>query len=314
MFLYIKYLIMVVTALLLIFIITRALRLTQAIKLQRLSANDASGCCFSLGLIGCSILCRDIRDIEQIQSLLRSEYDRYEVILVVDANLQHELFHDIVKQFKMVRVTSPAKTELDAGEIRQLFRSRQRCFRRLILIDKGDTSSYDDFNIAACMASFDYLLPLKSDYALRHGAIENIAIMLSNNNDTSTDLNLIYSTADNSLIFRRDAVIAAGGFSKKVLKNIARKKSRAFHFPILKYSSAAFPKRFFIPFVTILILIIVLCWIDLSTALIVITTLLVIYCSARYLAHLLDEECSLRAIFCQIRNIRHLFYPRNFFF
>lgn len=313
MFLYIKYLIMVLTTPLLLFIVCRALRLTQAIKLQRLLANDASGCCCSLGFIGCSILCRHIRDIGQIQSLLHSEHDRYEVILVLDINLQPKLFHDIVKQFKMVRVTSPTKTELNAGEIRQLYRSRQRCFRRLILIDKGQTTSYDDFNIAACMASFDYLIPLKADFVLRHKAIEDIAIMLSDNSPTSADTDLMYSTADNSHIFRRDAVIAAGGFSKKALRNISRQKSRAFHFPILKPCVTAFSKTSPASLIAISIILITLCWIDLAAALILATTLLAICCYAHYLTHLFDEECSLRTILCQISNIRHFFRPRNFF-
>ncbi len=304
MYLYIKYLVVTAAALLLVCIIVRALRISHAVKLQRLLSNDAAGCCFSSGFVGCSILCRDIKHIEELQTLLCSEYDRYEVLLVLDADLQPELFHEIVKRFSMVRVTPPTHTELSAGQIRLLYRSRQRCFRRLILIDKGRTSPHDDLNAAIAIASFDYLLPLAGSAILHHDAIENIAIMLSSSDNADiADIDLIYSVSDGSLIFRRDAVIEAGGFSCDIPRTLPRKRTRAIHLPLIKHTSSPNSRTLIMIFTAIAALVIALCFIDFTMAMIVVSTLLVIVCSSHYMAHLLEGRCSLRTIFCQIRHL-----------
>lgn len=315
MYLYIKYLIIAAAALLLVCIIVRTLRISHAVKLQRLLSNDAAGCCFSLGFVGCSILCRDIKHIKELQTLLCSEYDRYEVLLVLDANLQPELFREIVKQFSMVRVTPPTHTELSAGQIRLLYRSRQRCFRRLILIDKGITSPYDDLNAAISIASFDYLLPLTGSTTLHHDAIENIAISLSSNDNADiTDIDLIYSTVDGCLIFRRDAVIDAGGFTRNIPQVFTRRRTHAIHLPLIKQTSRPHSRTLTMIFVALATLFIALCFIDLSMTLIITSTLLVIGCSSHYMTQLLEGRCSLRTIFCQIHHLWIFFYPRKFFF
>lgn len=311
---YIKYCIILICSLLLIYTIVRTLRISHAFHLQQMLAYDASGCCFSLGFVGCSVLCRNIRRLQDIKALLHSEYDRYEIILVMDENLQPELFHDIIKQFKMVRVTPPDLSDIPHSPIRLLYRSRQRCFRRLILLDKGYATPYDDMNAAAAVASFDYLLPLGSNLALRHRAMENIAMILASHADTEPHLDLIRSTADSSLIFNRNAVVEAGGFSPRIVKTIPRKNIFEIHIPLLEYSAAA-------PFKSYLANILAICvatlaslfFVDSATALAIIATMLTMGCSAHYLTELFDNKCSLRAIICQISHIRLFFYARKFF-
>lgn len=311
---YIKFLILIICALLLCYTTVRTLRISHAFNLQKALSEDASGCCFSLGFIGCSILCRNIRHIQDIQALLCSEYDRYEIIITMDTNLQPELFHDIVKQFKMIRVTPPDSSDLRHSPIRQLYRSRQRCFRRLILLDKGQTTSYDDFNAATTIASFDYLLPFNCSSTLRHHAIEDIAIILANLSNSRSPINLIRSTADNSLIFRRSAIVEAGGFSPKIIGKIPRKGVFDIHIPLRRQHSTRTDTISVATILTICTAILVaLLFLDHTLALAIAATALAVGCSAHYLNELFDNKCSLRAIFYQISRMKLFFYPRKFF-
>ena len=311
---YIKYCIILICSLLLIYTIVRTLRISHAFRLQQMLAYDASGCCFSLGFVGCSVLCRNIRRLQDINTLLHSEYDRYEIILVMDENLQPELFHDIIKQFKMVRVTPPDLSDIPHSPIRLLYRSRQRCFRRLILLDKGSTTPYDDMNAAAAVASFDYLFPLSSNIALRHRAMENVAMILASHADVESHLDLIRSTADNSLIFNRNAVVGAGGFSPRIVKEMPRKNIFEIHIPLLEYNTTTpFKSHLTNALVTCVATLAALFFVDSATALAIVATMLTMGCSAHYLTELFDNKCSLRAIICQISHMRFFFYARKFF-
>ena len=113
----------------------RTIRIVRAIEHQTLLCNDITGCCESLGFVGCSVVCTSVSDLQQINSLLGQEYGRYEVVIVLDSTLHAEAFDLLVRHFKMVRVNCASTQELPSVLINNLYRSRQRSYRRLILVD-----------------------------------------------------------------------------------------------------------------------------------------------------------------------------------
>lgn len=193
-----------------------ALRVIRAIRRQRLLTDDVAGCCQSLGFVGCSVVCSGVKDIAHIERLLAQEYDRYELLLTLDAERQIDDFKRIVARYKLLRVNCNHSGELPATELRALYRSRQRGFRRLILCDVPDSDKYTSLNTALSIASYGYILPIGSSTLLCHRAIEYIAITLSDPRNRS--INLLESRPSQSYVFRREWVVGKGGFSPHIVR------------------------------------------------------------------------------------------------
>ena len=286
------------------------LRITRATLRQRQLATDIGGGYCSLGVAGCSIICSRIRDVDQITELLSTEHDRYEVIAVLDADLYTEQIEQIIRHFKMIRVNTPCNTELPHTHIRTLYRSRLRCFRRLILIDQGFISSYDDLNAASVVASYDYIIPLVAPFTLRSDAIDNIIIALTEH--SQTDIDAIYSIADRGAVFHRDAIVDADGFTPDSQNKIAYNRSLTVAFPILR-STTRLSSAELIYLASAATIIIAVCYISFGPllALIALLCAAVIVTCARYSAQIIDGGYSYHAILYHIIDIRRFFCRRK---
>ena len=198
----------------------RTIRIVRAIEHQTLLRNDITGCCESLGFVGCSVVCTSVSDLQQINSLLGQEYGRYEVVVVLDSALHAEAFDLLVRHFKMVRVNCASTQELPSVLINNLYRSRQRSYRRLILVDAPYRSAFDDLNAGVMVASYDYILPIGASATLRPRAIEYLAIVLCSTN--ASNCSWIRSRSSHDCLFLRNAIIDAGGFSSDILQRCGR--------------------------------------------------------------------------------------------
>lgn len=87
--------------------------------------------------IGISVLCSGVTDAAQIENLLSPEYSRYEVIVVLDARRHAAEFAALTARYRMIRVEWVCSGELEVSGVRALGRSRRRCFRRLVLVDRA---------------------------------------------------------------------------------------------------------------------------------------------------------------------------------
>ena len=286
--------------------ILRALRITRATRRQRQFLTDLAGSYCSLGVAGCSILCSQIKEFDHIISLLSTEYDRYEVIVVLDSNLYPESFNQILHHFKMILVNTPDVTELANTHIRSLYRSRLRCFRKLIVIDQGYVSLYDDLNAATTLASYDYVIPLATTYTLRSTAIDNIITTLSERDNSGIDL--IESSVDGCVIFHRDAIVEAGGFSHRIKHKIARNKRLSINFPLLCINHTTPPTIYICATISVT-LFIGICYIvfGYKIAIISILTAIIIVVAAQYTARSIDQESS------RDTTLWYIFNPRWFF-
>ena len=81
--------------------------------------------------IGISAICHDIDSVSQVADLLDVEYASYELLVVMDARLKPELFHEMLRHYRMMRVDYPS--------VRSLF--SVGCTRILPLPDAGCQSS-----------------------------------------------------------------------------------------------------------------------------------------------------------------------------
>lgn len=172
--------------------------------------------------IGISILCTGVEDPAQLENLLSSEYTRYEVIAVLDSHRHPERFRQLAARYRMIGVEPNRTDELPVTGIRSMNRSRRRCYRRLVLIDRAHDTPEGDLRAAAAAASFDYLLPVhRGEYLLDDSILRLVAEL---GNYPRNELRLLRSCLGIPLtLLHREAIIAAGGFGPRALRTIPRK-------------------------------------------------------------------------------------------
>ena len=209
-----EFLTVVISLLLLIPILRFTLRRIAAYRQHRVLIDHRAGCCEQIGFMGCSAVCVGLYSLSHIQELLSVEYSRYELILVVDASSEAEAVRQIISHYKLVRVNS-AVADSAASEVRALYRSSRRTFRRLVLLDVSNISLYDNLNQAVEVASYDYILPIGRSVSLYPYAIEALAIAVA-----AADSPVRAFRLDDSLscyLFHRDSVVLSGGFSEHII-------------------------------------------------------------------------------------------------
>lgn len=198
---------------------------------KRRLLRDAHGIGSSLSEeIGISVLCSGIDAPERIDALLGSEYARFETIVVLDAGGFPDEFARLTARYRMIRVEWHGSQEFPASDIRTLWRSRRRNCRRLVLVDRpqradGSASegSVTDWNAAASVAAYDYLLPLDGRTALLPDAVMRIVAELGEHPAGAVDAVRSRIGMPVALI-ARDVVVEAGGFGKRMLRQVPRRR------------------------------------------------------------------------------------------
>lgn len=214
-----------------ILLCTRALRVMRAVSKRKLLAESFRSTVDAADGPGISILCGRV-DRRRLENLLGTEYPRCEVVVTMDANYDHAAFRTIVERFRMARVTRSLSHEIPAVGIRALYRSQDRRFRRLILIDKLSTTESDDRNAAACYASFDHLLPLPDGCMLLDDAVERLVVAVC---EYEADEVAVIRTdvGPATALYRREDVVAAGGFGSASLGRVPHRRTRTLHEPLV---------------------------------------------------------------------------------
>lgn len=290
----------------------RAWQRVKAIKDYALLNLDRTGCSQTLGFIGCSAICYGIEDTKQVSEFLQQEYERYEVIIVLDATQEAEMLSRIASRFRLIQVNCPARNELPC-EIRHLYRSRQRSFRRLIVVDAPYSSQYEAWNAGVVVSSYEYVLPMNGNVILYPKAIENIAIALCT---TSIHIEALRSTSSPGMLFSRSAIVARGGFSSNTARRNTFSGVINTRIPIFYYSQC--PHKIFSARMAIITLAVALIIVkgatqNLPFATSIILTIIMLWVAARWVAHLTrPTDCSMRDIFYHFKEIVNIFPPRKF--
>lgn len=214
----------------------RAIVIARAAAWMDMVAIGATDSCESAGYVGCSVVCTGVDNMQQIESLLDVEYDRYETIVVLDARAAGITFRAIVARYDLIRVDADPSDEFPSARIRSLFRSRTRSMRRLTLVDRAAASPYDDLDAGASVASYDYILPVGRDTYLMPNAIEKAVIAIASTPDTP--IAALHSVSDDQCyVFNRETLIAQGGFSPHLLNSIRSGEVRRTFVPLIYRTS-----------------------------------------------------------------------------
>ena len=184
------------------------------------------------GGIGISVLCSGVHAQEQVENLLSAEYAHYEVIVVLDSLRYPVEFAAFTARYRMIRVEYALSEELPVTGVRALGRSRRRCFRRLVLVDRARDSEAGDFDAAASVATYDYLLPVRAGCFLLPGSVERLVAELGEGRPGSLDL-IRSPLGEPAALLSREAVVAAGGFGMRPLRGIPRCRRRMLWEPLL---------------------------------------------------------------------------------
>jgi hypothetical protein len=306
-----------------IYAMRRSALIIGAERQQRLLSDGSIGCHTPLGDIGCSLICRRVESMAQVENLLSVTYERYEAIVMIDATLQPELFAALVARYRMVRVNSPDTTQNstngrnDSPKIRSLYRSAERRYRRLVVAEiSADTNPYAALNEVLSIASHNFVICIGSGVYIRPQAIHSIAITLSDSAALCPEA-LISLSDEPYHALRREAVILRGGFSPALLSKIPRSKRLYTHQSFTLTSTTDHPPRrpmaglavgLTIGFVVVLT--------TLFTPLLgiaALTTLLAILSIARHQSEVCNAgKCSARTMLCYFRRLKMIFSRQKF--
>jgi len=106
--------------------------------------------------IGISAICHDIDSVSQVADLLDVEYASYELLVVMDARLKPELFHEMLRHYRMMRVDYHPFEACSQLGVRGFYRSQTRGVNRLTLLDQMEAFSAVSSDAAVRAASYLY--------------------------------------------------------------------------------------------------------------------------------------------------------------
>ncbi len=311
----VQYAILALLAIILAAAALHAVRTDRALRRHRFLAAETVGCCESLGFVGISTVCSGVKNIEHIENLLGSEYDLYELIVVLDAERSPDAFRDIMTHYGMIRVNTPESDELPAARIRALYRSRRRNYRRLVLVDRTRATQYEDLDAGTAAASYDYILPVGASDYLMPDAVETAATAIS---ASARHTEALRSTADTPcIVFRRETVINQGGFTPHIMRRIPSRSVLRIRLPLiyricnLRRTKIVAWSAIFLLLAPLFILEILL--FDKAIAAATAATAAALFAAARYTAIATSPDgCSLKTILCHFSRIKDFFRPQKF--
>lgn len=181
--------------------------------------------------IGISVLCSGVRTQEQVENLLSVEYARYEVVVVLDSLRYPAEFAALSTRYHMIRVEYALSEELPVPGVRALGRSRKRRFRRLVLVDRVQDTPDGDFDAAAGVAAYDYVLPVREGQYLLPGAVGRLVAEVGEQGAGTCDF-VRSRIGEPASLLSREAVVAAGGFAARAGKNVPRRRRRNLWEPV----------------------------------------------------------------------------------
>lgn len=181
--------------------------------------------------IGISVLCSGVRTQEQVENLLSVEYARYEVVVVLDSLRYPAEFAALSTRYHMIRVEYALSEELPVPGVRAMGRSRKRRFRRLVLVDRVQDTPDGDFDAAAGVAAYDYVLPVREGQYLLPGAVGRLVAEVGEQGGGTCDF-VRSRIGEPASLLSREAVVAAGGFAARAGKNVPRRRRRNLWEPV----------------------------------------------------------------------------------
>lgn len=107
--------------------------------------------------IGISIVVSGFRQMEDVQHLLSLNHLRYEVVLLTDLT-SDENAGELLECYSMVVIDKTLSDELPCSSIRAVYRSRERRYHKLVVVDRQRTTLSQEFNCGVNLCSYEYVM------------------------------------------------------------------------------------------------------------------------------------------------------------
>lgn len=139
--------------------------------------------CDALAEPGISLLV-DFADHRTIESLLDVDYLRYEVVVVGNVE-QHSSLRKMLARYSMMDMGAPVVERHLQRSSRRLYRSRERRYRRLVVVDTLGQTLAERMNCALAVRSYDMCILLPQGVTLLNDALRVLAWRLMEVRHTS---------------------------------------------------------------------------------------------------------------------------------
>lgn len=181
--------------------------------------------------IGISAICHDIDSVAQVADLLDVEYASYELLVVMDARLKPELFREMLKHYRMMRVDYHPFEACSQLGVRGFYRTQTRGVNRLTLLDQMEAFSVISSDAAVRAASYDYILPIGRNLRLKRGAIDRLAMELATYPLRS--ISLVRTVVGPTLqLYAREYIGQLGRFERSAGSELPRKERLTLYEPL----------------------------------------------------------------------------------
>jgi hypothetical protein len=128
----------------------------------------------AIGNVGISVIVEYPKTIEPLIAILEERYPRSEAIVVVDMQHSDSPFEVLISQFQLVKVCHNPSTN-----IRALYRSRCRVFRRVVVVDLPMQHRSEALGAAREIASFGYIIRLRGEICVARNTLSYCANLIS---------------------------------------------------------------------------------------------------------------------------------------
>jgi cellulose synthase/poly-beta-1,6-N-acetylglucosamine synthase-like glycosyltransferase len=108
--------------------------------------------------------------IDNIKSLLSLRYNNLEVILINDGS-KDDTLNKMVSSFDLVRVDYDLRYSIPTKEVRGIYKSRNRAFRKLLVVDKVNGGKADALNAGLNLSKTDLVACIDVDCVIEPDAL-----------------------------------------------------------------------------------------------------------------------------------------------
>lgn len=124
--------------------------------------------------IGISTIIEYPDTTQPLYALLDEVYPYSEVILITDLQCYNSTFEVLLQKYHLIRVNH---SHID--NIRALYRSRHRAFRRIVLVDLPTEYRQSALSVGKKVASYGYLLQLRGESIIAHDTLAYCANIIA---------------------------------------------------------------------------------------------------------------------------------------
>ncbi len=112
--------------------------------------------------------------VENVRSLLSIYYHRLEIIIVNDGS-KDDSIERLVKAYHLVPVPYIIPGNLSTQEVKQVYKSTNPAFRKLIVVDKKNGGKADALNVGINISKSDYIVCIDVDCIIEQDAVLKLA-------------------------------------------------------------------------------------------------------------------------------------------